>query len=118
MLTRNCEFNIGDFIEIGDYNARFTVVEKQKIKSNGYWIETIRDSLGGGVMSEKKQALIHLKFQKSGQPIEEKNLGGLWGNKIISSIEKIVAEVDIVRIDIINSPVSFNRKHTWIIARV
>ena len=54
MLMRKCA--IDKLIQEGDFNVRLTVFNPAKCSANpeaqmGAWIETIRDSIGGGIVN-------------------------------------------------------------------
>ena len=69
MLTRNCAT---DLFQSGDFNIRVTLFDRnpKHFVTDAYkaaWIETIRDSLGGGIANsnEVKSFLFRLTGQKS-----------------------------------------------------
>lgn len=63
MLTRNC---VTDLFESGDFNVRVTLFDnnpKYYVPEayKGAWIETIRDSLGGGIVNSKEVRAFSIK---------------------------------------------------------
>lgn len=109
MLSRNCEAL--SLFKKGDFNVRVTLFDKNP--KNYYskefkmaWIETIRDSLGGGIVnSNNQESFTVTKVSKTSSYLFRGT-----GSEFINILKNAVDEPKSIRIDIAGEPV-----RSWII---
>ena len=108
MLTRNC---VTDLFEKGDFNVRVTLFDREPkfYLPEAYkaaWIETIRDSLGGGIFPSNEVRDFSVK--KAEQKASYLYSG--TANQFIQELKSSRQKPTSIRITILGKP-----DRTWII---
>ena len=111
MLTRNSQ--IEKLLEEGDFNARVTIFNPTTVSTNptfqkGAWKEVIRDSLGGGIISDPK--LYSLSLRTADKVLL--NDLHVTGNSIADTIVRFCQTPQPIRITLR----TLYSKRVWIIA--
>jgi len=100
-------------LQTGDFNVRVTVVDKDKLTSEGAWKETLRDAIGGGIIHSHDRYDISV-YTINGFP----HNAVLPGYQIIEHFFYLIKDEDMVRINLTNFPTENNNPKSWIIIRV
>jgi len=118
MLTRKCGKRICDLLVLGDCNVTITVIQKrtsrftQKSYIDLTWRQIFAMRIGSDIVNDATNT--YLVSCQTELAIDEFSTSG---NQIIDQLWEYIKDIDVVRLEITQSPIGINTTKTWIIAR-
>lgn len=118
MLTRKCGKIIGDLLVVGDCNVTIAIMQKrtsrftQKSYIDSTWRQLFAVRIGSDIVNDANNT--YLVSCQTELAIDEFSASG---NQIIDQLWRYIKDLDVVRLEITQSPIGNNTTKTWIIAR-